>query len=248
MTQPEQTIDGNRAIFAPISTDSALDEIAKQIRQEIKNNRLKPGQKLPPERDLCEHFGVSRNTLREALRALQVSGIIEIRKVASGGTFIKQGDKNVVITGLRDLYDLGSITAEQLTEARIMLSDPVIRDVCVKATDADLADLEENVALAEAAHKAGNHDERARLHLQFHRQLVRISGNPILIMTMEAILQVLSEFVAQIGYGEHKYVIPSRRRLLSFLTERNVDAAAAEMTAHLHRVHQHYLSLRKSSN
>jgi len=240
--QTGQAIVANEAAFEPISVSRALDEIARQIRQEVMAGRLKPGQKLPPERELCVRFGVSRNTLREALRALEISGLIELKKGASGGAFIKRGDKDVVVTGLRDLYYLGSITPEQLTEARVMLADLVVRDVCVKASKADLEALQANVAAAEAAQKAGNFEERARIHLEFHTLLVKISGNPILILTMEAILQVMAEFIAQIGYAENRFVLPSRRRLLKFLAERNADEAANEMAAHLRRVHRYYLS------
>ncbi|MFJ1257736.1 FadR/GntR family transcriptional regulator [Cupriavidus sp. CuC1] len=248
MDQTGQAAVAEEATFEPISVSRALDEIARQIRQEVMAGRLKPGQKLPPERDLCVRFGVSRNTLREALRALEISGIIELKKGASGGAFIKKGDRDVVITGLRDLYYLGSITPEQLTEARVMLSDLVVRDVCVKATEADLEALQANVTAAEAAQKAGNFEERARIHLEFHSLLVKISGNPILILTMEAILKVMAEFVAQIGYSENRFVLPSRRRLLKLLAERNADEAANEMAAHLRRVHRYYLSQIKSQD
>ncbi len=242
MDQTGQAAIAEEAAFEPISVSRALDEIARQIRQEVMAGRLKPGQKLPPERDLCVRFGVSRNTLREALRALEISGLIELKKGATGGAFIKKGDKDVVITGLRDLYYLGSITPEQLTEARVMIADLVVRDVCVKATEADLEALQANVAAAEAAQKAGNLEERARIHLEFHRLLAKISGNPILILTMEAILQVMAEFISQLGYRENRFVLPSRRRLLTLLAERNADEAANEMAAHLRRIHRYYLS------
>jgi DNA-binding FadR family transcriptional regulator len=246
MDQTGQAAVADGAAFEPISVSRALDEIARQIRQEVMAGRLKPGQKLPPERDLCVRFGVSRNTLREALRALEISGLIELKKGATGGAFIKRGDKDVVITGLRDLYYLGSITPEQLTEARVMLADLVVRDVCVKATEADLEALQANVGAAEAAQKAGNIEERARINLEFHSLLAKISGNPILILTMEAILQVMAEFIAQIGYSENRFVLPARRRLLKLLAERNADEAASEMAAHLRRVHRYYLSQVKS--
>ncbi|WP_368041395.1 FadR/GntR family transcriptional regulator [Cupriavidus taiwanensis] len=248
MDQTGQAAVAKEAAFEPISVSRALDEIARQIRQEVMAGRLKPGQKLPPERDLCVRFGVSRNTLREALRALEISGLIELRKGATGGAFIKKGEKDVVITGLRDLYYLGSITPEQLTEARVMLSDLVVRDVCKKATEADLEVLQANVAAAEAAQKTGDLEQRARINLEFHSLLVRISGNPILSLTMEAILKVMGEFIAELGYSENRFVLPSRRRLLKLLAERNADEAAKEMAAHLHRVHRYYLSRIKSQD
>ena len=108
--------------FAPIAPQRAFEDIAAQIRDLVAGGKLKPGDRLPAERDLSAKFNVSRNTLREALRALELSGMIELRKGASGGAFVLPGNSGVVVNGLRDLYHLGAITPEHLTEARISIS------------------------------------------------------------------------------------------------------------------------------
>ena len=137
--------------FVPIAPQRAFEEIAAQIRELVAQGRLKPGDRLPPERELAVRFHVSRNTLREALRALELAGMIELRKGATGGAFVMPGSSGVIVNGLRDLYHLGAITPQHLTEARIWLSEIVVRVACERATDEDLRTLEDNVAAAARA-------------------------------------------------------------------------------------------------
>lgn len=229
--------------FEPIAPSRAFEEIATQIRDLVASGRLKPGDRLPAERDLSAKFNVSRNTLREALRALELSGMIELRKGAAGGAFVLPGSSGVVVNGLRDLYHLGAIKPEHLTEARVWLSQIVVRVACERLTEEDLAALERNVELAAAATKAGNFTERAELHQEFHNLLAASTRNPIIAITMEGVLEVMREFIKTIGPSDNAYTLPSRRRLLKHLRARDADAAAAEMTKFLGRLQANYLDL-----
>ena len=229
--------------FEPIAPSRAFEEIAAQIRELVATGRLKPGDRLPAERDLSAKFKVSRNTLREALRALELSGMIELRKGAAGGAFVLPGSSGVVVNGLRDLYHLGAIKPEHLTEARVWLSDIVVRVACERLTEEDLQALEENVVLAAKATKAGNFQERADLHREFHNLLAVATRNPIIQITMEGVMEVMREFVKAIGPSDNTYTLPSRRRLLKHLRARDADAAVAEMNKFLERLQANYMEL-----
>jgi DNA-binding FadR family transcriptional regulator len=229
--------------FEPIMPSRAFEEIAAQIRDLVASGRLKPGNRLPSERDLSAKFKVSRNTLREALRALELSGMIELRKGAAGGAFVLPGSSGVVVNGLRDLYHLGAIKPEHLTEARVWLSEIVVRVACERLTEHDLEALEENVKLAAAATKAGNFEQRSALHRQFHLLLAAATRNPIVEIMMEGVIEVVSEFVKAIGQRENDYTLPSRRRLLKHLRARDANAAVAEMSKFLGRLQANYMEL-----
>jgi GntR family transcriptional regulator, transcriptional repressor for pyruvate dehydrogenase complex len=229
--------------FEPIAPSRAFEEIAAQIRELVASGRLKPGDRLPAERDLSAKFNVSRNTLREALRALELSGMIELRKGASGGAFVLPGSSGVVVNGLRDLYHLGAIKPEHLTEARVWLSEVVVRVACERLTEQDLLALEENIALATKADKAGNFQQRADLHREFHNLLAAATRNPIITITMEGVMEVMREFVKTIGPSDNAYTLPSRRRLLKHLRARDADAAVAEMNKFLERLQANYMEL-----
>ena len=96
--------------------------IVEQIRLLMRQGQLKPGDRLPPERDLCERFGVSRVTVREALRTLESSGLVEIRVGARGGAFVTVPSSNRVGEGLADLLTLSVISAADVTEIRMILA------------------------------------------------------------------------------------------------------------------------------
>jgi DNA-binding FadR family transcriptional regulator len=224
--------------FAAIAPARAVDEIAAQVREMIATGKLKPGDRLPAERDLSAQLHVSRNTLREALRALEHAGIIEMRKGATGGAFVRRGSSGVIVNGLRDLYHLGAITPEQLTEARIWLSEVVVRVACDRATDEDFAALDANI---EASARAADFDERARHNRDFHVILARATRNPIMVITMESIMAVFAQFILQIGPSDNTFILPSRRRFMKHLRARDAPAAVAEMTKALSRLQTKYM-------
>ncbi|MEY4651770.1 MAG: hypothetical protein RI884_351 [Pseudomonadota bacterium] len=229
--------------FAPIAPQRAFEDIAAQIRELVASGKLKPGDRLPAERDLATKFNVSRNTLREALRALELSGMIELRKGASGGAFVLPGSSDVVVNGLRDLYHLGAITPKHLTEARIWLSQIVVRVACERLTEEDLQALEANMEAAVQAYKAGNFDESARIHREFHVLLASSTRNPIIEITMEAVMEVMGKFIERIGPSDNSYTLPSRRRLIKHLRARDAQAAVGEMTRFLERLQATYMDL-----
>lgn len=232
--------------FTPVVPQRAFEDIAEQIRGLIASGRLKPGDRLPAERKLSTQFNVSRNTVREAFRALELSGMIELRKGAYGGAFVLPGSPDVIVNGLLNLYHLGAISPVKLTEARIWLNSIVVRAACERLTDDDLARLEANVEAAAQAQKAGDFEARARIHLQFYVILASITQNPIIETVMQAVIGVMAEFIRSIGPGDNPYTLPSRKRLLKHLRTRDADAAVEEMTKLLERLHAGYLTLWES--
>ncbi len=237
---PQEAAPGG---FRPISAPRAFEEIAAQIRAELSAGRLKSGARLPPERDLAARFGVSRNTLREALRSLENAGLLQLRKGAAGGAFVRDSTAAAVVAGMRDMYHLGAISPEHLTEARIWVEAAVIRAACERATAEDIEALNANVAAAHDAARADDFYRSATVHLDFHKLLARATRNPVMMLMMDAVIEVMRQFLDAIGPTENPYVLPSRRRFMRHLAERNAEGAVAEMEKHLKRLNRHYLSL-----
>ncbi len=142
-----------------------------------------------------------------------------------------------------DLYHLGAIQPPQLTQARIWLEEIVVREACQRITDGDIERLEANVREAADATEAGDFELRARKHMEFHRMLAEMTGNPVMVLMMNGVLDVLATFIAKLGDRDNPYVLPSRRRILKHLRGRNPEAAVAEMTSHLKRLQRRYMSL-----
>lgn len=228
--------------FEAVRPARAFEEIATQIRGELAKGRLKVGSRLPAERALAVQFGVSRNTLREALRSLEHAGLIRLQKGASGGAFISEGSANVIVNSMLDLYHMGSLTPHQLTEARIWLESVVVREACARARPEDLQALRDNIEQAARAAEEGDFTRRAQINLDFHRLLARMTGNPIMVIVMDGLLTVLAQFVQTIGEYENTFVLPSRKRFVKHMEEGNTEAAMAEMETSLKRLERGYLS------
>lgn len=234
----------SRVKFQLIQTPRAFEEIARQIRGEVSNRRLRPGDRLPAERALAEQFGVSRNTLREALRSLENAGLLRLQKGASGGAFVRESTGDVIVTGLRDMFHLGAIQPEHLTEARLLIESIVVREACERATADDIEALRANIASAEeAGRRRADFYDQAAIHLDFHRILALATKNPVMAIVMEALLDVMSHFIQAVGQTKNPWVLPSRRRFMKHLEARESDAAVIEMEQHLERLNRHYLSL-----
>lgn len=232
----------NPPAFHKLRGARASDEIAAQIRSELAAGRLPVGTRLPSERALAEQFGVSRNTLREALRSLEHAGLIRLQKGATGGAIVQDRSSDAIVSGLVDMYHLGGIRPQDLTQARIMYESIIIRLACAKATHADIEALNANIAAAEEARKSGNFSSRIELHIEFHRMLARIAGNPIMVAVMSGVLDIMSRFLHTIGPYDNTFVTPSRRRFMKHFAAGDVDAAVGEMEALLKRLEKNYLS------
>src|SRR5450755_3305416 len=141
--------------FAPIHTRRAFEEICERIRAQIGAGTLRPGDKLPAERELALQLGVGRNALREALRSLEIAGIVRLQKGVKGGAFIQAGDAGRMDDVVRDMLSLGSISVAELTESRVHIQDLVVRLACARATRADLDALAANIDRTEAMTTAG---------------------------------------------------------------------------------------------
>ena len=116
---------------------------------------LKPGDKLPPERDLAQQLGVSRNVLREALRSLEMAGVLRLMKGVKGGAFIQEGDTSRMNDVMRDMLSLGTISVRELSEARVHVLDLVVGLACDHARQSDLDALEANIERTELATQGG---------------------------------------------------------------------------------------------
>jgi GntR family transcriptional repressor for pyruvate dehydrogenase complex len=239
---PSIQTDTESPSFKALRAPRAFEEIAAQIRNELAEGRLTVGSRLPPERALAAQFGVSRNTLREAIRSLEHAGLIRLQKGATGGAFINLASGNTISNSLLDMFHMGAIKPEQLTEARIWTESIIVRQACAHATPSDIEELKMNIQAAEAANKEGDFARRAEIHLDFHRILARIAGNPIMMIMMNGLLDVLKQFVTTIGFYENKFVIPSRRRFMKHMENGDADAAVAEMENSLKRLQRGYLS------
>jgi GntR family transcriptional repressor for pyruvate dehydrogenase complex len=227
--------------FLAVKTTRLFEEISRQIGEQIQSGVLAAGEKLPNERELASTFAVSRHVVREALRSLESIGQLELKKGAAGGAFIAKGNPQPFTRIMRGMVQVGGITLVQLTEARLAVESAVIKVACELAKEADLCALEINIDEAESETLAGNLATKTRLNVEFHILLAELTGNPILIMVMKSLMNILTDFIAEVGSVMGVDVIKSRRRFMKHLRAGNSAQAVKEMEQHLKLLHQHYL-------
>lgn len=223
-------------IFRPVNVGRISEIIVEQIRVLMRQGQLKPGDRLPPERDLCERFGVSRVTVREALRMLESSGLVQIRVGARGGAFVTAPSSDRVGAGLTDMLTLSAISAADVTEVRMILEVGIMPLVCERATDQDIADLEEICERSEAALRSGEYS--MDYSLEFHTRVAQATHNPAVVLLVESFrgpihmsLQQAREVAPQmgdLGTREHE-------RLIEAIRHREPEAATEIMREHLER-------------
>ncbi len=221
--------------------DPPAEAIQAQIRKLLASQKLKTGDRLPTERELAEQFAVSRNTVRQAIRSLADGGLLEVKKGATGGAFIRGGGGDAVRAGMIDLYSLGTIQPSHLTEVRLLIGVEVVRLACERGSEEELLELEANVALADAAAKAGDAPRRTSINLEFYRILARMTQNPMLEIVTDAVMAITLRFVEDFMRTSNITVMPFRRELLKVLRVRDAEAASELMREHLLKLQKIYL-------
>jgi GntR family transcriptional regulator, transcriptional repressor for pyruvate dehydrogenase complex len=223
-------------LYTTVSSNRMSEAIVEQIRGLIRSEQLRPGDRLPSERDLGERMGVSRVTIREAMRVLEAGGLIEIKVGAKGGAVVTSPSSTRLGTGLADLISLSPLTASEVTEARLVVELGIIPAVVERATDEDIADLRKMVLAHQAALDAGTYDMpmSAAFHVRVAacahnaaiEMLVQSFHGPLLMSLREA--QVAAPLMGHRGTNEH-------RAFVEAIARRDQAKATEIMRTHLGR-------------
>lgn len=231
--------------FQQVKSRRVSDEVEDQIRRLLVAGELKPGDKLPSERDLAVQLGVGRNALREALRSLEMAGIVELRKGPKGGSFVTHGSTGLLTQGLRDLITLQAVTIEQITEARMLFEQAVVKTACRKATEEDLDEMQAVLEAAKDAYAQKNYDAKLRKLVEFHIVLGRATHNPVLAFVTESIMDFMLEYAQDVGPDRTELSLVAIGLIIDAMRARDEAAASRAMTEHLERLKERYLGYEK---
>lgn len=228
------------ALFTRVIPGRASEMIVDQIRLLIREGQLRPGDRLPAERELGERFGVSRVTVREALRGLEANGMLRIKVGARGGAFVTAPTSKRVGEGIEDLLTLSGLTDREVTESRQVLELGIIPLVCERATDQDIDELMEICDRGDAALEQGFYP--MELSAEFHTRVARASHNGAIAMLTESFHGVTLRSMLNIQETHPEMGIRGNREHRQFVTaikKRDVDKATAVMRTHIGRTAKH---------
>lgn len=233
---PEETVSSDADLYHPVSVGRVSQVIIEQIKTLLREGKLTTGDRLPSERDLCQRFGVSRVTVREALRVLEASGLISIRVGARGGAFVTSPTKERLGDGLADLMTLAPVTSADVTEARTVIEVGILPFVVERATEGDIAALRR---IIDKGHDALSRNAYTMvLSAEFHVAVAACAHNPAVeslvhsfhgpMLTSLRQAQALAPAMGRRGTDEHA-------ELVDAVEKRDVQAAIDVMTKHLDR-------------
>jgi GntR family transcriptional regulator, transcriptional repressor for pyruvate dehydrogenase complex len=217
------------------------EPVADQIRQAIFRGLIIAGHKLPPEREMAEHFQTSRVALREALRSLEKEGLITIKRGAGGGAFVADFDNalNALADSLNTVVKLGSAKSANLTEMRSILEPEITRLATLRATPEDVAAIEAVVIAQE--HEIQNGELSRKLDMEFHRCIAQAAHNPVMNIVVNAVNQSIRDSILRSKRTEEmrNRVVKYHRDIFEAVRSGNAELAKRVMNSHVVDVQCH---------
>jgi DNA-binding FadR family transcriptional regulator len=220
----------NDGAFTPIQPARASTNVITQVRAAIMSGRFRTGDRLPTEREMARQFGVSRVTVRDALRALEAAGLLEIRVGGQGGPYVKEPDPALLAESLRTHFHLQGTTFAELAEARLALETTAARLAAERAT-------EENLAEMRAAIEEPGPDSSATKSVDFHKALVRAAHNSALLIMFLATQSLLAEAFDTLHASQPDMAGVARRvhtDLYNAIARHDAETAVRLMRDHLY--------------
>jgi GntR family transcriptional repressor for pyruvate dehydrogenase complex len=223
----------------------AYEQVYDQLRELIVRGELKRGERLPGEIVLARQFGVSRGTVREALRVLAAHNLVWTAKGATGGTFVTLPTVDHISAFLQAnialLSEANHVTLEEFLEARRLLEVFAARQCALRRTDADIERLRQTVV-----EPAGLPVEEQFLHnKEFHGAVLDGAGNTLLRIAAQPIFSILQTNLTREALSARfaERVDRDHRAILEAIERGDGDAAAAEMDGHLRYLSRTYKSM-----
>lgn len=212
----------------PADTRVTAKLIAK-IKRLISTGAIEPGAKFPPERELAKEFGVNRASLRQALKVLEIMGVLTQR--VGDGTYLSASAESILKEPLDFLILLDDLTHHELMETRMIVEPELAARAAERATTEDLVGLRRAIAAME---NCRTNQERLEADLAFHQCIFRASGNRICHLLFNVIhrsvLTSMSQLSTRVPLDRP---LTFHKRIYAAIQQRNPEDARSQMLEHL---------------
>ena len=220
----------------PVRHRKVYEEVATRIRRLIADGQLKPGDKLPPERELAAALGVSRTSVRDAIRTLQVSGLLEPRQ--GEGTVVRELSTEKLVAPIASALLARRDLLADLLDVRKMIEPAMARQAAHRATADEIRQMEAILTRQAAKLEAGGlavEEDSA-----FHDMIARASRNQVVLKVIDVLMDLLRdgrERSLQVR-GRPQRSLRGHRQILEAIRRRDDDAAARAMLSHLEQIEE----------
>jgi GntR family transcriptional repressor for pyruvate dehydrogenase complex len=224
-------VDTTKPAIEPIRRVKLYEEVAARIRDLIAEGELRPGQALPSERKLAEKFKVGRAVIREAIRQLEVSGLVESRH--GGGNYVREVTVEHLVAPIASVLNGMSHLREELMDARLFFEPQIARAAAARATPEDLLLLEDVIRRQEEHAASGR--SGAEEDAEFHDLLARATHNTVVERVMEVIDNLLEASQARLfrSVQRSRMSLEGNRRILEAVRNHDQEMAQRAMVEHL---------------
>lgn len=213
--------------------DDVTTKLIASFKDLISRGILVPGCKLPSERELAQRFQVSRSSLRQALKVMEIMGVVSQR--VGDGTYLSTNSQEILGEPLDFLFLLDGVSHYELFEARLILEPELAARAAQRATVDDLAELRSRIeALQEVIAQGG---ETVDEDVAFHDAIFAAAGNRVFRLMFRAILRAVFKSIAQTSHlatrGELREAVGFHESIYGAIEARRPDEARRAMTEHL---------------
>ena len=225
-----------KAEFEAVRKTKVYEEVARQIERFIVEGGLKPGDKLPPERELAEMFQVSRSSLRDAIRTLELMGLLEPRQ--GEGTVVCDLSADSLVNPLSALLVRKRALVAELLDVRKMLEPPLAGRAARNASPEEIAYLED--ILRRQGEKVRRGELAIEEDSEFHYNIAVAAKNSVVLKVLDVLMDLLRvsrERSLQVE-GRLQKSFAGHRRIFSAIRRRDVAAAEAAMRQHLEKIEE----------
>jgi len=231
--------------FKPVKQVRISEEIMDQLKAAILAGRFKPGQKLPSERELTAEFQASRVVVREAIRALELTGFVAIRQGPAGGAYVTELSFEHLGEAFLDLFLAGRLSAGELVQVRLLIEPEVARLAATLITPEAALRLRQTF---EAEHRpAPSQAEWVFQNLKVHYLLAELSGNRFYQAIVSPILRLTQEMVVAVKPGQtviHEHA--EHEAIVRAVSAGRAEDAAGAMREHVARIGQGLVRLEQA--
>ena len=224
--------------FAAVRAARSFEQVVRELRQGLLSGRYAPGDRLPNERELSELLKVGRSTVREALRSLELQGLVDVRPGRNGGIFAAEPTGTNVGAALETLLRFSPPTRAELMEFRVSFEGETAWWAARRATPQECSELDELVgSVRAAAAPEGSWERIADYDVRFHEAVAAAAHNQIRVAIMQAINRPLRDVVLAMGMFADATVRATVAEDLDAIAKairaRDADHARAMMRAHV---------------
>lgn len=224
-------------MFSPIKSTKVYEQVIEQIQTMIANGDLKKGDKLPSERQLAEQLRVSRTSVREALRALQIIGLIEVRQ--GDGNFITETFDNCLFEPLSVMFMLQESKPRDIVDLRRIIEIETARLAAQRITDEEIVALRELINELKVLNEVQDEKNSVKVDKEFHYKIAHASKNILLLNILNVISSLMDHFIEDArgmiltNYDNDLLLLDQHEKILKALENRDPEAAAKAMGDHM---------------